>query len=43
LPWNYKPARIGKARARNLGTVTVTNNPKDFGRVKGLKVQNWLN
>ena len=31
------------AHARSLGAVIVTNNLKDFGRVKGLKVQNWLN
>ena len=30
------------AHARSLGAVIVTNNLKDFGRVKGLKVENWL-
>lgn len=30
------------AHARSLGAVIVTNNVKDFGRVKGLKVENWL-
>ena len=29
------------AHARSLGAVVVTNNVKDFGRVKGLEVQNW--
>jgi tRNA(fMet)-specific endonuclease VapC len=29
------------AHARSLGAVVVTNNVKDFGRVKGLKVENW--
>ena len=30
------------AHARSLGATVVTNNLKDFGRVKGLEVQNWL-
>ncbi len=30
------------AHARSLGAVVVTNNVKDFGRVKGLEVENWL-
>lgn len=30
------------AQARSLGAVVVTNNVKDFGRVKGLKVENWM-
>lgn len=30
------------AHARSLGAVIVTNNLKDFGRVKGLRVENWL-
>lgn len=29
------------AHARALGMVVVTNNTKDFGRVKGLQVENW--
>lgn len=29
------------AHARALGAVIVTNNVKDFGRVKGLQVENW--
>ena len=29
------------AHARSLGAVVVTNNVKDFGRVKGLEVENW--
>ncbi len=29
------------AHARSIGTVMVTNNEKDFGRVRGLKVENW--
>jgi tRNA(fMet)-specific endonuclease VapC len=29
------------AHARVLGAVVVTNNVKDFSRVKGLKVENW--
>lgn len=30
------------AHAQSLGAVVVTNNTKDFGRVKGLKVENWM-
>lgn len=29
------------AHARAMGAVVVTNNTKDFGRVKGLQVENW--
>lgn len=29
------------AHARALGATVVTNNVKDFGRVKGLQVENW--
>lgn len=29
------------AHARALGATVVTNNVKDFGRVKGLQVDNW--
>ncbi len=30
------------AHARSLGAIVVTNNIKDFARVKGLKVENWM-
>lgn len=30
------------AHARAIGATVVTNNTKDFGRVKGLQVENWL-
>lgn len=30
------------AHARNLGAVLVTNNEREFRRVPGLSVQNWL-
>lgn len=30
------------AHARSMGAVVVTNNVKDFGRVKGLRVENWV-
>ena len=30
------------AHARSLGAVVVTNNTKDFARVKGLKLENWM-
>lgn len=29
------------AHARSLGLILVTNNIDEFGRVKGLKLQNW--
>lgn len=29
------------AHARAIGATVVTNNVKDFGRVKGLQVENW--
>jgi tRNA(fMet)-specific endonuclease VapC len=29
------------AHARAMGAIAVTNNVKDFGRVKGLQVENW--
>ncbi len=29
------------AHARSIGAIVVTNNTKDFGRVKGLRVENW--
>ena len=30
------------AHARSLHATVITNNVKDFGRVKGLKVENWM-
>jgi tRNA(fMet)-specific endonuclease VapC len=30
------------AHARSVAAIVVTNNTKDFGRVKGLKVENWM-
>ena len=30
------------AHARSLGCVIVTNNEKEFSRVSGLKVENWV-
>jgi tRNA(fMet)-specific endonuclease VapC len=30
------------AHARSLGAIVVTNNVKDFARVKGLAVENWM-
>lgn len=30
------------AHARSLGTTIVTANTAEFGRVRGLKVENWL-
>ena len=30
------------AHARSIGAVIVTNNVKDFSRVKGLPLENWL-
>ena len=29
------------AHARAIDAIVVTNNVKDFGRVKGLKIENW--
>ncbi len=31
------------AHARSMGAVIVTNNVKDFSKVKGLMVENWMN
>ncbi len=30
------------AHAKAVGATVVTNNIKDFGRVKGLQVENWM-
>ena len=30
------------AHARSLAAIVVTNNIKDFGRIKGLAVENWM-
>lgn len=30
------------AHARAIGAVVVTNNVKDFGRVKKLEIDNWM-
>lgn len=30
------------AHARSLAATVVTNNTKDFGRIKGLRVENWM-
>ena len=30
------------AHARHIGAVLVTNNEREFRRVPGLSVQNWL-
>ncbi len=30
------------AHARAIGATVVTNNTKDFGRVKGLQIENWM-
>ncbi len=30
------------AHARSLGAVLVTNNLKEFERVEGLRIQNWI-
>ena len=30
------------AHARSLGMTLVTNNAKEFGRVAGLRVENWV-
>ncbi len=30
------------AHARSLGATVVTNNVRDFRRVKGLKLENWM-
>lgn len=31
------------AHARSQGMVVVTNNTREFGRVEGLRVQDWVN
>ncbi len=30
------------AHARSIGAIVVTNNTKEFTRVKGLKIENWM-
>jgi tRNA(fMet)-specific endonuclease VapC len=30
------------AHAKNVGAVLVTNNTKEFKRVSGLKIENWV-
>ena len=30
------------ARARSLGVILVTNNPREFGRVEGLQIETWV-
>jgi tRNA(fMet)-specific endonuclease VapC len=30
------------AHARSLAAIVVTNNTRDFGRIRGLKVENWM-
>ncbi len=30
------------AHARSAGAILVTNNEREFRRVKGLKVENWV-
>lgn len=30
------------AHAKSVGAVLVTNNTKEFNRVKGLKLENWV-
>jgi tRNA(fMet)-specific endonuclease VapC len=50
IRWDLKArgAQLGAAdlmiaaHARAMGATVVTNNTKDFGRVKGLRVENWL-
>jgi tRNA(fMet)-specific endonuclease VapC len=29
------------AHARSLGTTLVTNNTREFGRIRNLKIENW--
>ena len=47
LDWPQEAAQVGAAdlmiaaHARAVGAIVVTNNVKDFGRVKGLQVENW--
>ena len=31
------------AHARSLGLILVTNNTKEFERVEGLRIENWVN
>ena len=30
------------AHAKSLGLTLVTNNEKEFNRVEGLKIENWI-
>jgi tRNA(fMet)-specific endonuclease VapC len=48
LDLKKRGAQLGAAdlmiatHARAMGATVVTNNAKDFGRVKGLQVENWM-
>jgi tRNA(fMet)-specific endonuclease VapC len=50
IRWDLKTrgAQLGAAdlmiaaHARAMGATVVTNNTKDFGRVKGLQLENWM-
>ena len=37
----FDPFELTAAILLGIGAIIVTNNVKDFGRVKGLQVENW--
>jgi len=40
-PFGPLDTQIG-THALSLGTVLITNNTPEFQRIKGLKIENWL-
>jgi len=37
-----KPDMLIAAHAKSLGLTLVTNNTREFGRVEGLQIEDWV-